>query len=1524
MGRRRLVVLISAIAMLLLGAGVVGALVAATQTVGGRDWIRRTLAQQLSRGVHGRLHLGTLSGSFLTDLTIDSVLVADENDSVFVATGRVHLTYDPRDLFDGRIIVRSLEVQHPMLVMRRDSGDRWNFRRIFPADGDGVSGPPASRRAFGALVVLQNVRLRDGHFQLTLPWSPDDSLHGVRRDSAVAANMAIARNEIRRVQAAPSHGWQRTWRWTDWNATFTRVRLRHPDSTAREFDVARMDVVEHVPPLPFRNMRGVFEWRGDSIWLALPHFELARSTARAKGKVVWGDDLPIRWDVNIHSDSVAMSDLTWIHETLPATGGGSMDLRIHNGRDLHVMEYAITNMDVRSRDSHLLGNMTYGVGGAVLQVNDVDVRFAPLDFALLETFHGGKFPLPWSGSFTGRLRARGGSVNHFAVDALALEFTDRNVPGATARGEGSGEVDILDPAVATFHSFSLKLEQFDLRTAQFVNPDFPRLRGIVAGTMLLDSVWTDVRFREADLTHRDSTSEPTSHVRGSGRVTLLDDRVRVDLALAALPLSMTTLSRSYPRVPLRGDFSGSLRVHGSVDDLAVTADLAGDAGRVQVDGTFDALAPRYRAVARGTISNFDLRRALSRTRVPTSELNGRFVLQIEGDSADNLSGTAQLALERSLADSVRVQRASGAFRFGGGIVRVDSLHIASVAGSLDATGALGLTERRREVLTVRAAIDSLGGIRRYLSGLSVADGAPASRASGADSLDGTLRLSGQVAGSLARFGVDATLTGSELRLAGATIRAAEVTAHLEALPDSVAGTLSASVETVHAGRVGIEQATGRADVSGPSHARGSITARSLGGADLRSSFDVARDGDTTAVRLDALSVRTPLSTWTLDRPAHIATSAGGFAVDAFAMSAERTGALRLSGRVPADRDLALVLDVTDLPLADVGAFVKTGSALEGTVSSRAELRGTRASPDITLTARLRNALLAGVRLEQLSADGRYAARRLSTSMTYERAGTPALRAQLTLPIDLAFGFSGSRLLEEPLAGRVRTDATGLALLETLSRSVSAVQGSLAFDVDLAGTWRHPLLRGALTVHDGALTLAPMGLARLSNLEVEVRFLGDSIELRRVAARAGASRTASAELTGVVGLRDSDNPTFDLRLAMQSFNVANRPRQADLDLSGEVRLSGAYDAAVLSGSLTVDRGTIYVPELYQKRVISLDDPELYRVADTSALADPRFMPELPPRFVNNLTVRSVPVQMGRDVWLRSSEANINLGGLVNITRSRVLRGRRTGEVQLGLDGPLQTVRGTYRLNLGPVQRAFEVESGDMRFYGDPGLDATLNINALYTVRQFSQQSALPDVRVRVHIGGTRLSPTAELSSPDSLRVTRGDLISYLVTGGPSLEITSGNGDYTSAAARVLLSSSFSALAAKATGRICDDARLSAAGLLEGYQGRLRDVSGNILSGTRFNCAKQISDKFFVRLDYGFCQVGQLLGGASAGERSIAEALGIKLDYRVTDKITASIGRDPPTSAVLCSSDANARGFAPTPQQFGLDLFRFWRF
>lgn len=67
-------------------------------------------------------------------------------------------------------------------------------------------------------------------------------------------------------------------------------------------------------------------------------------------------------------------------------------------------------------------------------------------------------------------------------------------------------------------------------------------------------------------------------------------------------------------------------------------------------------------------------------------------------------------------------------------------------------------------------------------------------------------------------------------------------------------------------------------------------------------------------------------------------------------------------------------------------------------------------------------------------------------------------------------------------------------------------------------------------------------------------------------------------------------------------------------------------------------------------------------------------------------------MGPDVRLRSDEANIKLGGSVNMTVARRSASRGGGgpAAALALDGRLQTEQGTYLLDLGVTTRALTIE------------------------------------------------------------------------------------------------------------------------------------------------------------------------------------------------------------------------------------------
>ena len=1508
MGRRRLVALVSALLMLVIGAVVIGAFAAATQSSRGRDLIRRVVEAQLSRSVTGTFHLGRLSGTFITDLSVDSIEIRDDGDSLFAASGPIRVTFDPRDLMDGRLIVRSVELRRPRVEMRREPNGEWNTSRIWPKSA--VPGPLKGRAAFASVIVLEQVAIRGGEFSAALPWVPADSLRGAARDSAIKAVLNDGYSETRR--AGPRR-FMRTLRWRRISADIPRVRVAYPDSMGRFFEIARLDAEEANPPFNFRDLRGTVRWVGDSIWFDLPHFALTGSSGRANGKVWIQPGVMTHYQVHIEGDSVALADVAWIAPSLPTEGGGRMTLDIRNANGSPTaLEYAISDMDVRTHKSRMRGKMTWVIGGPVAIMKDVDIEALPIDFALIERFSQGPLPRPFAGQITGRLRGRGGPLNRFMVDDLRLFYRDGNVPGAVAQARARGELDILVPSNTTFRGFTMALDSFDLRTIRAINPDFPALAGKMAGVVVLDSSWLDVRFSGADLTHRDGDL-PESRFTGSGRITSGEIEMAYDVAFETQPVSMTTFAKSFPALPLRGEFSGPLKITGTLHDLLVVADLASEAGRMEADVRLDAEAPRYRLTGESRITQFDPQVAFNDLSMPSGELTARFLVDIRGDSLADLEGSASVVVDRSTLAGVRIFAGDARVRFADGKAHVDTLHLETTALELDAVGAIGLHAGRTDSITVRARADSLGGFRRWLA------------SNATDSLAGALRLDGIAKGWVRDFAFDATLDGAGLRSGATSARLLTGDAVLTGLPSAPAGTLTIAADTMRALGFAIDRAFMRTTLDGTGSSVLGFDLTGPNGTRAEARATVARSADTTRVLLDSLLLRTREQRWVLGWPVAFTSGPQGFFVDSFQIGGRDSSMFRIAGAVPRDGAIDLTFRARGLPVADLAELLQMAGTQEGRIDLDGRLQGTRAVPTFDARASLRNGLVAGVRLDTLDFTATAAADAFRFTAALGSPTHPMMRAEGTVPLALRLDGAGPGMLEDqPVSATVRADTVSLRLFESLTKRGNGDPGNFALNLALSGTWRDPRFDGGLLVRNGDLMIAPLGEVRWRNITADIGLIGDSLAIRRLSATSSVGgRDGRGSISGWMTLRDLDDPGFDLTARATAFNVYNVRNVADIDVSDSLRINGTLSAATLRGGLTADRAIISIPEIATKSVISLAEFDRFGVNDTTRLLDRRYAPQPPPVFVQNITVRNVPIRMGRDVWLRSAEANINLGGQVSITRAQ--DARAGGDAQIALTGALQTLRGSYRLDLGPVQRTFEVERGEIRWFGDADyvFNPSLDIGALHTVRQYSKQGSQPDVRVRVNIGGTLLEPTAVLSTPDSSRVKNADLISYLVTGGPSFEIGGRNTNYTSTAARVLISSLGSVLGGKAGG-VCDDARLSTSGREEGGQG-IRGSTAAVLEGTRFNCGKQIGDRAFVRLDAGLCQVGQLVQGGNNGSASaFANSIGVKIDYLLQRGLTLSAGVEPPTSAVLCSQSINARGFVPTPQQFGFDLFRAWRF
>jgi hypothetical protein len=176
----------------------------------------------------------------------------------------------------------------------------------------------------------------------------------------------------------------------------------------------------------------------------------------------------------------------------------------------------------------------------------------------------------------------------------------------------------------------------------------------------------------------------------------------------------------------------------------------------------------------------------------------------------------------------------------------------------------------------------------------------------------------------------------------------------------------------------------------------------------------------------------------------------------------------------------------------------------------------------------------------------------------------------------------------------------------------------------------------------------------------------------------------------------------------------------------------------------------------------------------------------------------------------------------------------------------------------------------------------------------------------------------LSSADSLlNISQTDLISYLLTGGPSFAVNS-----QTAAASLL----------RGFGGYLGD-QLRGFGLFDEVDievGRqagpsTQSTAAQLFSGARLGVGRQLGDRAFVSATAGLCQLGSLLGGSGTSTSgNLANSLGVKVDYRLNENFGVSAGYEPSTSALLCTGVGSTRGWAPTPPQLGFDIFRTWRF
>ena len=1476
-------------------------LVLVTQSAFGRERVRQIAVRVASGYLLGSLHLGALRFGPGCALAIDSAALRDPDDSLLVSLGPTRATCAFGPLVHGRLIVTSLDVARPNVIVRQLPSGVWNWSRAIKPD---TSPPQPSTGGPPRVVVGGPVRLTGGAVVLEVPWAPPESLRSASRDRAIDSALAGEIPIIRRSGNALLR--RREFKGISIDAPLVQTAIGDTTVIAR---LNGLGVVSIDPAVTVRRIAGRVALIGSSVDLDLPTVAFNESTARAQGHLDWSASGMPAIEATVTTDTLAFDDLAAFVPNLPRSGGGRLHLAMKTDGGSSPTEYRLTDADLRTTRSVVRGGVTLVLSESnELTIRDAALDLAPLHTELVNVLVPGALPAELRGGLTGRLVARGNAKGALRVDTLAARYADEAVPGGVSRVTARGTVTLGGTAGISFSGLAVAVDPVDARTVVRIVPSLAPLSGRLVGRVTLDSTFEHLRFSDADLRYAEGSATPL-RVTGEGSVTL-SDVPRFDVTLNAQPFSPAALAQSYPALATLPAIEGRVEVRGSAGDLTFATTTTSTAGSMSVAGRYTNDASGVAIRAAGKAHDVDPRAASGRTDVPTGKLATDFDVDLRGPTLDTLRGSAALTNLAGTVSGVTIEPSIARVALTDTRVVAESVVVATSAGEVSARGALGLHGDVRDTLSVTTSV-SLAHLAPLLRALGAVDSVKPDSAGAAgsvvDSLGGTVTAHARVVGSLDSLDAEGELVADSVTSPFANAKRAHATWSMVGLRSTPRGQAALQADSLTTSGVRFASATVGARSDDGETWRvtlGTATTDRPGG---EATASVAMRGDTLAVDLDSFVVRVPGTDLRLARPTRFRRVGDGTLVlDTLQLRGTRGSVITASGTYHDTGSVAMSLDLANAP-----AFVPgpggPADSVRVLLDAAVRLDGTAQTPRAALDVRAHVADDDSLPIDSVVAHVRFADSRAQASIDAHAGTRSVVSGRADGAIRLSLSPLKADLLDEPLTGRLSIDSLYLPDISRIVPGARLTAGVLRTHITLSGTAKQPRAVGAASLAGGAALIEALGV-QVHDANASLQLAEDRITIERVAVRAGKDPEGSAELTGTLGLVDSARVELHLRTA--SMPVMRLPTTADLDVTSDLQLVGPYARPTLSGRITVDHGVLRLPDMGRAGVVGVDDTAFVRLVDS--LAPARIERASAP--LERFAIGDVQIVMGPNVWLRSAEASVQLGGSIGLEAAAP--GPDVTEGQIALRGRLVTQRGNYRLNIGAFIRSFELEQGSVQFNGEPELNPKLDINALYSREgsdDLTATSAGRAPKVRAHLGGTLERPVLTLSSADS-KLTQAELMSYLVTGQANSAL--GNAVDESIITSELVASATGALAQRLAGGMFDVVNVTPGSTTDHNDNK--STAADAFSSSRLGVGKQLSNRLFLNVDAGLCA---LTGGASA---DLGQTLGVSLDYRFRRGVHGSVSSAPSTNGSACANQAAGRGTALTPRQWGVDFSRIWRF
>ncbi|MGN2242591.1 translocation/assembly module TamB domain-containing protein [Frateuria sp. GZRR33] len=552
-----------------------------------------------------------------------------------------------------------------------------------------------------------------------------------------------------------------------------------------------------------------------------------------------------------------------------------------------------------------------------------------------------------------------------------------------------------------------------------------------------------------------------------------------------------------------------------------------------------------------------------------------------------------------------------------------------------------------------------------------------------------------------------------------------------------------------------------------------------------------------------------LPRWRLQAPATLDYADGALALSPLCLTAgdpllcvqgkqDKTGNLTASYRLRA-LPLALLLNAAgyaDLPMRADGELHGEGTlerSARGALSGKATLASDQGS--VTYSQQAQRPLLAwrGLTVDADLAPGH---QQLEAHAALNANGR--LDGRLTIDGDA-----------QALGGQLSVNLDSLAPLELLTSEVANVRGHLDGRFAFAGTLAQPAVTGQATVDGFAAEVPALGL-ELTDGTVALRAPdAQHVELD------GHVRSGKGTLLigGSYGLT-AQTPSA-ITLTGQDVTVADIPA-AQVVLTPDLRVQRDVQGVHVTGAVTVDSADVNLDRLpgggatkASPDVVVVDEREQEQAAA-----------QLP-------IYARVKVDLGRKTHLTGKGLDGKLTGTLTVIEEPGRATRGQGQI---------AVSGTYQA----YGQDLHIESGKLLFAGTPIDNPGLDLRA---VRSLNPNATIDEGQeVGLLITGTAQRPILTVFSNPPME--QSDALSYLITGKPLSQVSSGEGDMVDAAAQALGSAAGDLLAKSIGSKLGID--------------EIGVSSNEALGGeSAFTVGKYLSPRLYLSYGVGLFEPGQVI-------------------------------------------------------------------